>query len=208
MVTRSELRARARATLGGLFQTNWLLVIAATLVTSAILSVSSFTLVGPLILGGPLIVGLYGFLLAMVRNKDNTPEFGTVFSGFTKGFADNLLTYLLMMVFTALWSLLFVIPGIVKYISYSMAPFIRNDHPEYTATQAIDESRRMMDGHKMEYFLLQLSFIGWMIVGSLCCGIGTLWVSAYMYTANAHFYNQLKAAEEPIVLETPAPDMQ
>ena len=76
-----------------------------------------------------------------------------------------------------------------------MTFYIKNDHPEYTATEAITESRRMMDGHKMDFFLLQLSFIGWWIVGVLCFGIGTLWVQAYNETANAIFYEELKAKE-------------
>ena len=64
-----------------------------------------------------------------------------------------------------------------------------------SAMQALRESHRLMKGHRMELFLLNLSFIGWMIVGSLCLGVGTLWVSAYMETANAVFYEELVAAD-------------
>ena len=141
------------------------------------------------------MVGMAGYVLAMVRDNENTPSFGSVFSGFSN-FGKNVGTYLLMMVYLMLWTMLFIIPGVVKAISYSMTIYIRNDHPEYTANQAITESRRMMNGHKMEYFLLQLSFIGWMIVGYFCCGVGTLWVTAYITTTNAHFYEELKNQNE------------
>ena len=203
MVTCSELRARARASLRGLFDVRWLMVIVANVVISAILGAGSFFFVLPLIIGGPLVVGLAGYVLAMVRDHENTPDFGRVFSGFDN-FGKNLATYLLMMVYLALWSMLFIIPGIVKAMAYAMTNYIRNDHPEYSADQAITESCRMMNGHKMKYFLLQLSFIGWMIVGYLCCGVGTLWVKAYMSAANAHFYEELKRQEMPQNQEIPS----
>jgi uncharacterized membrane protein len=80
-----------------------------------------------------------------------------------------------------------------------MAFYIRNDHPEYTATEAITKSREMMKGYKGKLFLLDLSFIGWIIVGILCCGVGTLWVYPYQQMARAHFYQELKNKQEPIV---------
>ena len=95
-------------------------------------------------------------------------------------------------VFTFLWSLLFVIPGIIKAFSYSMAYYVKIDHPEYDWNACIKESMRIMDGHKMELFVLMLSFIGWTIVGLCACGIGLLWVEPYIETAYANFYNSIK----------------
>ncbi|MGM9645560.1 MAG: DUF975 family protein [Eubacteriales bacterium] len=198
MSSRSEIRARARKALGGnIFATTWLLVLVAGLIVNAIMGVVSFTYVGPLILTGPLSYGLIKVILKAVREQDSKVELGDLFKGFTEDFVGNFLTGLLVTLFTFLWSLLFVIPGIVKMYSYSMALYIKTDHPEYTAKQCIDESRKMMNGHKMELFLLQLSFIGWMFVGALCLGVGTLWVNAYMQTANACFYEELK--NQPVV---------
>lgn len=198
MSSRSEIRARARKALGGnIFATTWLLVLVAGVVVEAIIGAVSFTFVGPIILVGPLSYGLIKVILKAVREQDSKVDFGDLFKGFTEDFVGNFLTGLLVYLFTILWSLLFVIPGIVKSYSYSMALYIKADHPEYDAKQCIDESRKMMHGHKMQLFLLQLSFIGWMIVGTLCLGIGTLWVSAYMQTATACFYEELK--NQPVV---------
>ena len=87
---------------------------------------------------------------------------------------------------------MFIIPGIIKSFSYAMTYFIINDHPEYSLNQAITESRRMMDGHKMEYFILCLSFIGWFILSCITLGIGFLWLIPYFYTTSATFTKRLQ----------------
>lgn len=107
---------------------------------------------------GPLTLGAYYLVLNAVRGKE--ARIGHIFKWFSDGnkFIKSFLTYLLMYVYLILWTLLLVIPGIIKSFSYSMTYFILNDHPEYTMNQAITESRRMMDGHKMDYFLIMLKF--------------------------------------------------
>ncbi|MCU5506971.1 hypothetical protein COA05_17815, partial [Bacillus thuringiensis] len=102
--------------------------------------------------------------------------------------------YIVVNIYIFLWFLLFIIPGIIKSFSYAMTYFIINDHPEYSINQAITESRRMMDGHKMEYFILCLSFIGWFILSCITLGIGFLWLIPYFYTTSAAFYEEI--AEE------------
>ena len=72
-----------------------------------------------------------------------------------------------------------------------MTPFILADDPSLTANQAITRSRKLMDGHKWELFVLSLTFIGWEILGALCLGIGLLWVTPYKNAAYAAFYRQL-----------------
>ena len=196
----SELRARARKSLGGqIFANTWLFVILAALIISAISGLVSFTLVGPIIVAGPLSYGLGKIVLKAVREQDSKTEIVDLFKGFTDGFVENFIIGFLIYLFTFLWSLLFIIPGIVKMYSYSMSFYIKADHPEYSAKQCIDKSRKMMNGYKMKLFLLQLSFIGWIIVGSLCFGIGILWVFAYMQTATACFYEELK--NQPAAVE-------
>ena len=106
-----------------------------------------------------------------------------VFRG--KEISKIILLYLLVNLYLFLWTLLFIIPGIIKSFSYAMTYFIINDHPEYSLNQAITESRRMMDGHKMEYFILCLSFIGWFILSCITLGIGFLWLIPYFYTTSA-----------------------
>ena len=102
----------------------------------------------------------------------------------------------LMYIFIALWSLLFLIPGIIKMFSYAMTPYILEENPELTAGEAIDRSRAMMKGHKFDLFWLYLSFIGWFFLGFLTLGIGTLWISPYLETAQAAFYEEVKADYE------------
>jgi uncharacterized membrane protein len=98
-----------------------------------------------------------------------------------------------MSLLTFFWSLLFIIPGIVKAFSYAMTPFILDEYPELTPVEAIHRSRMMMKGHKFDLFWLYLSFIGWAILCIPTCGIGFLWLAPYMQTAEAAFYEEVKA---------------
>ena len=101
----------------------------------------------------------------------------------------------LMWVYLTLWTLLLIIPGIIKIFSYSQTSFIIKDKldsgQQISANEAITESRKLMDGHKAEYFILQLSFLGWVLLGILTIGIANLWVFPYIYTTNANYYRQL-----------------
>lgn len=193
MQTASEYRRRAREALeGNIFGNTWLFMVLVVLVTGAILSVSGIIFIGPLLLIGPISIGICSYTLHVVRNTEKKNKIDPLLDGFRGSVGNSILVGLLATIFTALWSLLFVIPGIVKAIAYSQCYFIALEHPEYDANTCITESRKMMNGHKWEYFCLQFSFIGWMIVGSFCLGVGTLWVSAYMNAANAAYYEDLK----------------
>ena len=99
---------------------------------------------------------------------------------------------LLKMVYTMLWMLLLIVPGIIKSYSYAMTEYILKDDLEITENAAIEKSMQMMEGHKMELFLLDLSFIGWALLSILSCGIGFFFLEPYMITARAHFYEDLK----------------
>ncbi len=92
-----------------------------------------------------------------------------------------------------LWTLLFIIPGIIAQIGYSQVWFILTEDDEISPNDALKKSKEMMYGYKMQYFLLGLSFIGWIILAILTCGIGLLWVLPYIQTSNAKFYEDLKA---------------
>ena len=194
-MTRQEIKARAKDQLGNnLFCNAWLFAVLACFIFSVICSVAGSIIVGigAVIVTGPLSFGLNYLFLKQAR--DNQPmELGDLFKGFSEDFSQNLLIGLMTAIFTALWSLLLIVPGIVKAYSYSMVYYIKADHPEYDWRQCIAESQAMMNGHKMDLFILDLSFIGWMIVGSLCLGVGTLWVSAYMEAARAHFYESIQS---------------
>ena len=100
---------------------------------------------------------------------------------------------IVMNIYILLWTLLLIIPGIIKAYSYSMTQFILVEHPELSINQAIKESRRLMEGRKFDYFWLQLSFIGWAILSILTLGIGFLWLMPYSTAAAASFYADVKA---------------
>ena len=118
-------------------------------------------------------------------------DLNDLFRGFRDDFGGTLLISLLSGLFIFLWSLLLFIPGIVKAYAYSMVYYVKADHPEYGWRECLDESQRLMTGHKWEKFVLDLSFIGWGIVGSLCLGVGTLWVMTYMAATEAQYYEYL-----------------
>ena len=143
-------------------------------------------------LGGASIVAI-GMLYACwdLFTKGTLPEAGALFAPF-KQYARTVGAVLLVFVYTLLWTLLLVIPGIIKAYSYSMTFYILRENPEMTAGDAITASQKMMDGHKMDLFLLSLSFIGWAILASITFGIGYLWLIPYIYTAYAAFHETLK----------------
>jgi uncharacterized membrane protein len=105
------------------------------------------------------------------------------------------LTGLLMSVYIFLWSLLLIVPGIIKALSYAMTPYILRDHPELRYDAAIRESMRMMQGNKMKLFLLILSFIGWFILALIPFGLGLFLFLPYYRTSIAAFYEDLKGGD-------------
>ena len=145
------------------------------------------------ILALPLTWGYQTLFLGAVRGGVATAK--DMFEGYNKElFSRVLTTTLLYYVYVFLWSLLLLIPGCIKSYSYAMTPYILKDNPEMKNNAAIEESMRMMDGHKLELFLLDLSFIGWAILSILTCCIGFLWLVPYMNMARVNFYEDLKKA--------------
>lgn len=193
-MNRAEIKARARAQLGGgIFQNAWMMGLVVCLLIGLLETTATSVLpvVGGILVLGPLEYGMAYIFLKQAC--DGQPvQMGDMFRGFQDDFGGTLLIGLMTGLFTFLWSLLFFIPGIVKAYSYSMVYYIKVDHPDYDWKMCIDESRRMMNGHKWEKFVLDLSFIGWILVGSLCLGVGTLWVTPYMTAAEANFYESIR----------------
>lgn len=129
------------------------------------------------------------FLKFLRGDKENAVN--NVFSCF-KDYGKFLSTSLLVCLFTLLWTLLFIIPGIVKAYAYSMTYYIVHDNPTISSNDAIELSMKMMKGNKGKLFRLDLSFIGWALLCVLTLGIGFLWLFPYMLTARAAFYEDLK----------------
>lgn len=132
--------------------------------------------------------GSLSFFLKISRNEEVTYQ--ELFSK-TKMFVPYLLISLLVGIFTVLWSILFIIPGIIAAISYSQSYLIALDNPDIDPMEAIRESKRLMNGHKMEFFILNLSFLGWAILGIFTFGILYFWLIPYMSVTQANFYNAL-----------------
>lgn len=166
------------------------MVFVAVLIVSMVPAASSLAVVG-FIIAGPLLVGQAIYLVDMIDHGTDGKKLELLFEGFKKSFLNSFLAMLLVGLFTFLWSLLFVIPGIIKMFSYAMTPYIIADHPDIDAIKAIDESRRMMHGHKAELFFLRLSFIGWFILGMITV-VGFIFVLPYYQTAEANFYLELR----------------
>lgn len=186
MTSIGEMKTAAKAQLN----CKWLLTTGVLVVGALILSAVSFTIIGSLLLIGAIEFGYCAYLITVTRNKDS--DFGKLLSGFNR-FGDVCITGILKWLFTGLWSLLFVIPGIVKSYSYAMTMYIMQDHPELSGNDAITKSRQMMDGHKFDLFILDLSFIGWYLLGALTFGILIIfYVEPYRQVTRTNFYEQLR----------------
>lgn len=130
--------------------------------------------------------------LNLLRGEE--PKYAMLFEGYKNGnFVRVCGTLLLETVYLILWSLLLLIPGLIKSYAYAMTSYILRDNPELQYNAAIERSMVMMQGHKMQLFLLHLSFIGWGILCILTLGIGFIFLVPYIQTSEAAFYEDLKA---------------
>lgn len=150
----------------------------------------------------PMTVASYWFYLVIARWND--PKISDVFAVYKEWELSLKVigTSILVGIFTILWSLLLIIPGIIKGISYSQVFFLLRDNPQLSALEAITESKVRMKGYKWKYFLLNLSFIGWAFIAIFTLGIGFLWLTPYISTANATFYNELITPQDNVDVET------
>ncbi|MFZ3169198.1 MAG: DUF975 family protein [Candidatus Methanoperedens sp.] len=190
MITENaELMKMARESLKG----KWGLAIGTFIVYILIVvGIQIIPLIGQiagLLISGPMAVGIATFYLSMSRNKEARLE--QIFEGFNN-FGTSLVAYIIMLLFIFLWMLLLIIPGIIAALSYSMTFYILADNKSIGAMEAIDKSKKMMDGHKWKYFCLGLRFLGWALLCILTLGIGFLWLFPYMQVSMAKFYDDVK----------------
>ena len=127
-----------------------------------------------------------------IKNTDSKPSFADAFYGFKVKYFRNIGTLLLVNIKTVLWSLLFVIPGIIKTYEYAIIPYILADDPEISSKDAFKKARKMMIGNKWRLFKLNFSFIGWGALCFLTLGVGTFFLMPYVNAAGAEFYTELK----------------
>ncbi len=159
-------------------------------------SIGAIGFILTIFLFGPLEVGCRNFLK---KNLKTPAELDELNAGFKPKYWHNLATMLLRNVFISLWSLLLIIPGIVMSYAYAMTPYLLSDYPELQAKEVTDLSRKMMKGHKWDLFVLDLSFIGWMLLSVLTLGIlEVFYVGPYMASTRAAFYEELKARSDEV----------
>lgn len=155
-------------------------------VASVILVICAIAIAVSLLVGNPLLVGKNRFFMC---NRDVKTGIGAIGYAFSSGSFWNVVkTMFLMQLFTFFWSLLLVIPGIIKSYEYAMIPYILAENPEIDSRRAFELSKEMMMGQKWNYFVLQLSFIGWFLLGLLACCIGGVFVNPYYEATLSEFY--------------------
>ena len=186
---RVELKNLAKEQIKGNIGTLFLVSLVVALINGALGLIPTVGSVASAVLSPMFTLAVTIIYLNLTNGKK--PEVGDLFTQFNQiwpAFKVNFLVGL----FTALWTMLLVIPGIVKGISYSQAMYILAENPEIGALEAINRSKAMMEGHKMEYFVLGLSFFGWMLLVAITFGIAGIWVLPYMNTTMTNFYNKVK----------------
>lgn len=146
---------------------------------------------GDIFLAPPLMVGLSLYFLGVWRAEN--PGFETLFTPFNR-YVQSLVGVLWMYLWTFLWSLLFIIPGIIKSYAYSLTPYLIADYPDMDPRKALKLSMAITDGHKAEIFVMQMSFLGWLLLSGFTFGIlYIIYVGPYMQTAMAGQYESLLA---------------
>lgn len=215
-VTRKELKDNAKQSLLG----NWGWAIIVFLITAIIFGIFTgaghwldetyinydgtnifYQFASPI---GSILLWIGSFIglsrnIAFLELRDDQKEekpYMAAFSVFTENrFGPELINFVLVSIFTFLWTWLLIIPGIIKAYSYSMTPYIVKDMvasgKQVSATDGINASKELMKGHKMALFIFDLSFLGWNILAAITCGIGYLWVTPYYQTAKANFYRRI-----------------
>ena len=138
----------------------------------------------------PFTIAASGYYLNHIRGFN--PEWKSLYKEGIDNYGSYLVTGVLVNVFTVLWSLLFVVPSIIKAIAYSQAKYVIHDNPRLKGKEAIEISKRMTNGFKGDLFSMYLSFIGWYILVGLTGGILSIYVTPYVETTAAMYYENLK----------------
>lgn len=172
--------------------------LAATIPVTFIIGLVSFAITSV------LAAGLTTYMLKTIRHQQAGVE--SIFSLFKQTVKIFCLCFMIQL-FISLWSLLFIIPGIIATYRYAMAVYIYIDDPDKGVLQCITESKLMMVGHKWEYFVLQISFILWGLLCCVTCGLATLYVGPYIRLTLAVYYDNLKFVSNPQPTVESAPQM-
>lgn len=201
-MNRIELKSQAKQQIKGKIGILFVITLIIALISGIASFVLSFIPFGGLV---SAIIITPAFTLSLIRVYLNVasgikPTAGDAFCGYDDFWSAFKVTFLSGF-FTFLWSLLFVIPGIVKSYAYSMSIYVLAENKGKPALECINESKAMTNGHKMDLFVLGLSFIGWILLSCITFGIAYIWVLPYMQTTYTNAYNSLKPIRAEIVNE-------
>ncbi len=189
VMPQDQLMDEAKAALTG----KWGMGAVAFLITVIVSIIGEFDGIGDLIfllLTAPLTLGMAMFYLKISREEEDV-ELGTIFDGF-KFFVKALGAYILMMLAILVGFVLLVIPGFIVAFGLAQTFFIIADDPEIGIVDALKDSWELMDGHKFDYFILMLRFLGWLFLSILTIGIGLFFLVPYIQTTAAKFYNSIR----------------
>lgn len=213
MWTRAELKANAKQILRRTYWSGFLVMLLVDILTAAqgmpslilqleenfglVFSVRTVSFVGffalaySVFLGNPIAVGKNYYFL---HSREHDPEISCVFSRFGDGnYLNVVCTMFLRSIKVFLWSLLLVVPGIIKAYEYYFVPYLLAENPRLSPAKAFELSRYMTDGVKFQIFFLELSFLGWYLLGSLAFGVGILFVGPYFEATIAELYMAQRA---------------
>jgi uncharacterized membrane protein len=166
------------------------------LVAAIIAAVASCIPFGSLLISGPLALGITGYFLRVSRNGDAI--LNDMFDGF-KNFGNAFIGNFLVGLLTVLAMILLIVPGVIVACGYSQINRIMHDNTNMSGIDAMKASWQLMDGRKMDYFILNLSFIGWALLCILTFGIGFLFLSPYISVTNSKFYDEISGHGDEIV---------
>lgn len=207
MWTRKELKDRTKQVMSRSYGKMFIVAFLASLIYAAVnvdvetitsepyiasLLAISFILLGVFAVN-PIVVGASRFFLL---NTEGDTKISEVFSMFKFDYWNVVKVMLMQRIKVILWTLCFIVPGIIKAYEYSMIPYILAEDSSTPMKDAFAMSKKMTDNQKMDMFILDLSFIGWFLLGSLACGIGALFVAPYTSGTQAELYKALKEPEE------------
>ena len=161
------------------------------LIVTAIIAAASGVTGGVLGLLALPMTFAYNVEILKLDREGKVPQIESIFNIYRDNFQKSFLVTFLIELFVLLWALLFIVPGIIMAYAYSMSIYIAHDNPELTAMEAIQKSKEMMRGHKWDLFVLDLSFIGWILLCCLTFGLGFILLQPYIDTAHAEFYRNL-----------------
>lgn len=201
--TRAEIKEQAKAQLKGKVWMLFLCALVVAVISGIISGISTalqtsgssglgaiVSLIGSILVTPPLSVGLVMVYLNVTYGEE--PKVGTLFEPYKKCFGKSIALTLLVGIFVVLWSCLLVIPGIIMAYAYSQSFRIMVENPELSAMECIKESKRIMKGRKLDLFVLQLSFILWILLVMVTFGIAGIYVYPYMQLTETNFYHKIK----------------